>query len=338
MMKKFELCFAINDQQVLIPNLLPKEAPATLKPNDWNEALRFQYHYAILPQSVISRFIVKMHQRIEAKTYWRSGVVLISEGNRALITADLYDKKIFIAINGTAHTRRDFLSEIRGCFFSIHDSFARLPVEEKVPLPQNPEIVVSFQHLLDLEEIGEETFVPVGTKEKVKVRELLNGVGKTITPFNKPKANPMSRNQVFISYSHKDPDIKDELVVHLTPYIRRETFKVWSDSEIRPGDKWEQEINQNLASAKVAVLLVSPNFLASSFIADNELPPLLDAAEKEGLTIIWIPVSATAYKKTEIAKYQAAHPPDKPLNGLNPADRDQAWVRICEAIEDAMND
>jgi len=186
MMKKFELCFAINEQSFLIPNLLPKEAPSTLDPNDWNDALRFQYHYAILPQSVISRFIVKMHQRIDNQTYWRSGVVLISKDNRAQITADLYDKKIFIAINGTAPTRRDFLSEIRGCFFSIHDSFARLPVEEKVPLPQNPEIVVSFQHLLDLEEIGEETFVPEGTKEKVKVRELLNGVGRNVPDFRQP--------------------------------------------------------------------------------------------------------------------------------------------------------
>jgi hypothetical protein len=137
---------------------------------------------------------------------------------------------------------------------------------------------------------------------------------------------------VFISYSHEDGRLLQELLIHLKPLKDRNLLDCWSDRDIEPGRQWQQEIEQALASAKVAVLLVSPTFLASEFIKNNELPPLLNAAKVKGLTIIWIPISSSNYKFTEIAAYQAALDPNKPLDGLKKSERNKAFVKICELI------
>lgn len=175
MMEKFELCFGFEGQkEFLIPDLLSKEEPDL----NWqyDDSLAFQYHYNFLPGSVISRFIVRMHPYISQKTYWRTGVVLKHQGNRALVKADLEDRQIFIYVTGREQTRRAFLEIIRADFDRIHKTIPKIEAKEKVPLPGRQEIVADYNHLLDLESLGEETFVPEGLKEKMSVKKLLDGI------------------------------------------------------------------------------------------------------------------------------------------------------------------
>lgn len=97
----------------------------------------------------------------------------------------------------------------------------------------------------------------------------------------------MARNRVFISYSHNDKDqtFLKEFRVHLKPWEDMEQLNVWSDQRIKPSQDWHQEIQEALETTAVAVLLVSPDFLASEYIRKFELPPLLRAREEGHLDL-----------------------------------------------------
>ncbi len=142
------------------------------------------------------------------------------------------------------------------------------------------------------------------------------------------------REGVFISYAHNDePQWIDSMLRHLT-FLEKRGVRVWTDRDIRPGDLWDEEIQDALSTAKVAVLLVSQNFLNSRYIANNELPAFLSAARSDGLKIFWIPIKPSSYEQSEIVKFQAAHPPDRPLSALRGAKRDEAFVNIAKKLSE----
>lgn len=162
----------------------------------------------------------------------------------------------------------------------------------------------------------------------------LSGLSNDAAPvFLKGTKISTNRDQIFISYSHKDKEWLDRLKIILKPLIKKGSLTTWDDSEIKVGTKWKTEIENAMSSAKVAVLLVTPNFLASDFISEYELPRLLNAAKMQELTLVWIAISGSMYKETEIAEFQAANDPFLPLDRLNPSQQNDTLVEICDKIK-----
>ena len=148
----------------------------------------------------------------------------------------------------------------------------------------------------------------------------------------------IKREKVFISYSHKDTAWMERFRVHLEPLEREGLLDFWVDEHINPGDQWFEEIAEAIAATKVAVLLISPNFLASEFIAEHELPPLLKAARQGKVRILPLYLtSSNVNAMQDLSAFQGINDPAQPLASLSEADQDRAMVDASTAIRTALD-
>lgn len=143
---------------------------------------------------------------------------------------------------------------------------------------------------------------------------------------------PTARTSVFISYSHADDRWRKLVEKHLAPLARDHKLRIWSDQNLEPGEPWLARIKRELATAKVGILLVSANFMASGFIHSDELPPLLTAAKKDGATLLSVMVGHCHFANSPLSKLQAFNKPDKPLSDLTPSQRDKEMARLCAKL------
>lgn len=91
---------------------------------------------------------------------------------------------------------------------------------------------------------------------------------------------------VFISYAREDKAWCEQIERYLQPAEDSGKIKVWADTEIQPGERWEQAITDNLNRSALAVLLITPYFLTSKYVREKEMPWLLEKMRLKELDII----------------------------------------------------
>jgi hypothetical protein len=152
------------------------------------------------------------------------------------------------------------------------------------------------------------------------------------------KTETAKRDSVFVSYSHRDARWLDRLRVHLRPLEREGKVKAWDDTRIKSGSRWRDEIRAAIDESLVAVLLVSADFLASDFVAEQELPPLLKAAQDDGALILPVIVSPSRFGAyADLNDFQAINPPDHPLSSMDYNAQEEIFVTLTERIEEIFD-
>jgi len=193
LMKTFELCYPLDEQRVLIPDLLPVEEPDF----SFDQTLQVQLHYNFLPKSVMPRFIVRRHRDIKNNLRWRTGVVLSDDKTSqtiAVVKADNEARKIYISVSGPQP--RDYFAIVRKTFKDINNSFEKIEVDEQVCLPDYPSVTVNMASLQNMEKHGKTTFEPEelikqGIFKQYNVQELL---GTVVIPGKNRENEEMRRD------------------------------------------------------------------------------------------------------------------------------------------------
>jgi TIR domain-containing protein len=112
--------------------------------------------------------------------------------------------------------------------------------------------------------------------------------------------------------------------------------EVWDDTKIAVGARWKDDIQRALERAAVAIVLVSADFLASSFILEFELPKVLQQAEFGGTAMHPIIVSHCLYESSRLKDFQSVNPPNKPLIAMSTAEQEQTLVSEALSIQNVL--
>lgn len=239
MMEHFELSYANKlTTQYFIPGAFPKDKPPIniFDQKKSEHMIQFFYVYDILPASVISRMITKVHHLIYSNKIWRNGVSIIWEKCNALIEANPIERQIKISIIGNGN-RRALLSIIREKFMMIHKSLSGINVKQMIPIAEN--ILVNYEDLLVYEEEGEAYYFEPKLRERISIKKLLDGVNMTRkdTSYLKELVGRNKLSEV-LSILKDLYDDRNEVVLQIARLTRLE-------KEIRQGISNNSEITAN---------------------------------------------------------------------------------------------
>lgn len=144
----------------------------------------------------------------------------------------------------------------------------------------------------------------------------------------------MKMAKLFISYSHRDEPLKDELIPHLAPLRRQGLISIWHDRRLTPGDRLDDGISQNLEEADIIVMLISADFVQSEYCFGREMQRALERHQAGVARAISVIVRPCHFHGLQIAQFVLL-PTDAKAVTTWP-DRDSAWVDVVNGIRAAI--
>lgn len=141
---------------------------------------------------------------------------------------------------------------------------------------------------------------------------------------------------MFVSYSHKDSNFCKELLTYLTPLKHSGVANIWYDGDITPGSEWEQQIMQHLHSAKIILLLISADFIASKFCYSIEMKKAIDRHNAHDARVIPIILRPTYWKGAPFDKLKVLPQDGKPV--VRWPTHDDAYENVIEGILAAIEE
>jgi hypothetical protein len=138
---------------------------------------------------------------------------------------------------------------------------------------------------------------------------------------------------VFISYSHKDESLRNELESHLAMLKRDGTIETWHDRRIAAGSDIDGTISENLEAAEVILLLISANFLSSDYCYDVEMARALEKQKEGSAAVIPVILKPCDWGGSQFGQLLATPTDGKPVTMFG--NQDEAFTIIAKEIRRA---
>jgi hypothetical protein len=140
---------------------------------------------------------------------------------------------------------------------------------------------------------------------------------------------------VFVSYSHNDERYRQALDVSLAQLKRNTLISVWHDREIIPGQQWDKQIDKDLETADIVLVLVSPDFLASEYVDTREMQRAIERHHAGRTVVVPVILRPADWQNSPLGDLQPLPSAGRPVSTWRK--RDQAWLDVFRGLRQLIS-
>lgn len=145
----------------------------------------------------------------------------------------------------------------------------------------------------------------------------------------------MTAPRVFLSYSHADADMRDQIEKQLATLRRQGVIELWHDRRIEPGQDFAQKIDLHINQDEIILLLVSSDFIASNYCYEIEMQRAMERHAAGDAIVIPVILRACDWKPLPFGKLQAVPENGKPIKQW--PDPDEALLQVALGVRQAAS-
>lgn len=141
-----------------------------------------------------------------------------------------------------------------------------------------------------------------------------------------------SKIEIFFCYAREDEKLRVELEKQLNILKRQGFINIWHDREISAGTEWEREIELHLNTARIILLLVSPDFMVSDYCYSKEMKRAMERHEAGEARVIPVILRPVHWQGAPFGKFQALPTDGRPVVSSRWPNLDEAFYDVAEGI------
>lgn len=354
MLEVFKIAFPQkhNRSRYLIPARLPSISTAQLWPAE-EPVLRLEYHFSFMPRGLVNQLSSELSRLIvSGQEVWNNAVNLQIEASYAQVLEDLYDRKIYIKAKGPQ--ARGLNMVIMNALTDIIAGYKGVQPDIVVPCTCNKcresAKPTTFSYAKLVEWSAKKSTVRCNEgDEDLSISRLLSDVGlpDLRKEQRKTTSDQGSLLKAFISYSKSDAELNQQGINYLADFKRfmvplsnkyNNLLQTWDDTNLIPGDKWDDRIREELLNADIIFLLISSHFLNTDYIRREELIIAAQRQEEGQCLVVPIILSPCGWGDIPlISQFNALPHKGIPISSWqkNPNHKsiDDAWQEVYEEVK-----